>query len=139
MPLTRSEGAFEWSGMFRLPERLFTPSGELPIRIEEYLDDGVLVIRAELPGLTPEDIDVSVHGHVLRIRAERLETGRDRPKGEYRSEFRYGTFARSLTLPIEASTDDVSATYGDGIVELRLPLDGRRARSTATIPVVWRT
>ena len=65
-------------------------------RLEETIRDDRYVIRAELPGLDPEnDIEVTVDGRILTIRAER----RQQDKGPYRSEFRYGSLARAVRLP----------------------------------------
>lgn len=95
------------------------------IKVEEQMDDDKLVIRGELPGVDPdEDIDISIDNGRLSIRAERKER-KESKNGEhgYHSEFRYGSFARVLTLPEGAVADDVSATYTDGILEVTVPID----------------
>jgi HSP20 family protein len=102
------------------------------IRIEELVEDGEAVIRAELPGLDPEeDIDVTVRDRMVHLRAQRSSRRETTDEGVYRSEFAYGAYERTIPLPAGASEDDVSATYTDGILELRLPLgtgeqEGRR-------------
>jgi HSP20 family protein len=102
--------------------RDLTDLGTGGIRVEEKVEDGFIVIRAELPGIDPEkDVHVTVEDGMLSIRAERREEKRHREPDEIRSEFRYGTFVRRIQLPRGASADVVAATYRDGILEVRLP------------------
>jgi HSP20 family protein len=93
------------------------------VKVEEYIEDGQLVIRAELPGVDPErDIDISVvEGH-LRIRAERRQEHKVEERNYRRSEIRYGSYSRTLPLPPGASEDQIEATYKDGILEVRAPV-----------------
>lgn len=110
---------------FELLQRLFEGDdvASAGIKVEELVDDGKLVVRAELPGIDPEkDVDVSVSGNQLRIDAHREERQEEKEKGGYRTEFRYGSFSRVLRLPEGASADDVTATYKDGVLEVRVPL-----------------
>jgi len=94
------------------------------IRVEEFVDDNELVVRAEMPGIDPDkDVEITVSDHMLRLRAERREETKSEEKGSYRSEFRYGSFSRTISLPPGASDQDVAATYTDGILEVRIPLD----------------
>jgi len=87
-------------------------------RLEETLRDDRHVIRAELPGLDPEnDIEVTVEGRILTIRAER----RQQDNGPCRSEFRYGPLARAVRLPARAGAGDVTARYGKGVLEVSVP------------------
>ncbi|CAN7377761.1 Hsp20/alpha crystallin family protein [Arthrobacter sp. LjRoot14] len=92
------------------------------IRVEQFLDGNTLVVRAEVPGLDPEkDVDVSVADGMLHIKAEREEKTEHKSKAGYRSEFRYGSFARSVSLPPGAREEDVTASYKDGVLEVRAP------------------
>ena len=113
-----------WTG----PPRFLT--GQV-FRLEETVRDDRYVIRAELPGLDPEtDIEVTVEGRVLTIRAER----RRQDDGPYRSEFRYGSLARAVRLPVRVGAADVTARYGKGVLEVSVP--GPVARPEGTrIPV----
>lgn len=88
-------------------------------RIEDYVEDGRYVVRAELPGLDPaKDIHVTVDGDVLTIRAER----REEEKEAHRSEFRYGSLSRSIRLPASPDPKEVKAHYGKGILEVTVPV-----------------
>jgi HSP20 family molecular chaperone IbpA len=94
-----------------------------PIRVEEYAEDGRYLIKAELPGIDPEkDVEVTVGSGCLTIHAERS----DKTEGKHRSEFRYGSFTRSLTLPADAVEDDVTANYSDGILTVSIGLKGEK-------------
>ena len=87
-------------------------------RVEEVARDNRYVIRAELPGLDPDnDIEVTVDGRILTIRAER----RRQDTGPHRSEFRYGSLARAVTLPARVDAADVTARYDKGVLEVSVP------------------
>jgi HSP20 family protein len=93
------------------------------IRVEQFMDGNSLVVRAEVPGIDPEkDVDVSVADGMLHIKAEREEKSEHKSKTGYRSEFRYGSFTRSVALPPGAREEDVTASYKDGVLEVRTPM-----------------
>ncbi len=116
----------EWTRVlpFRHP-RLFA-RGWMPeelIRVEEYREQGTLVVRAELPGIDPnEDVELTVADGMLHIEAERREEEKTEEKGYMLQELRYGSFARSVPLPEGVSESDITATYKDGILEVRIPV-----------------
>jgi HSP20 family protein len=98
------------------------------IRVEEYEEDGAWVVRAEVPGIDPErDVEVTVRDSVLSISVQRRSEQRSGGSTRRRSEFSYGSFTRTLSLPVAANADKVTASYEDGILEVRVPLDGERA------------
>ncbi len=100
-------------------------------RLEEAVRDDRYVIRAELPGLDPEnDIQVTVDGRILTIRAER----RQADNGPYRSEFRYGSLARAVRLPGRVDPADVTARYDNGVLEVSVPVPDVRPEGTQ-IPI----
>lgn len=104
------------------------------IRVEEFREDGALVIRADLPGIDPDsDAEVTVSGGMLHIDAERREEEK-REEGAYvRREVRYGSVSRSLPLPEGVTEADISATYKDGILEVRVPEP--RREPAAKVPI----
>lgn len=103
--------------------RLFEGDLDNWLRTEEYRENKTLVIKAEVPGIDPsKDVDITMIGDQLRINVRREEKSEQSGKEGYRSEFRYGTFSRSLPLPEGANQNDVKATYSDGILEVRVPL-----------------
>jgi HSP20 family protein len=90
-----------------------------PVHVEDFLDDGSYVVRAELPGLDADkDIEVSASENTLTISAKREEHKHDR----HHSEFRCGSFSRSVTLPAGADAETISAKYDRGILEIRVPI-----------------
>jgi HSP20 family protein len=96
-------------------------SGDM-IRVEEYQEDGTLVVRADLPGIDPDkDVELTVADGMLRIEAERRMEEKKEGKGYLRQEVRYGSFSRSLPLPAGVTGADITATYKDGILEIRIP------------------
>ena len=102
------------------------------MRIEESVEDGILRIRAELPGMDPDkDIDVSIRDGVLTIEAMREET----TEREHRSEFFYGKFMRSLTLPPNADESSISAEYKDGILEVKVSMTPAATAATTKVPI----
>ncbi len=110
-------------------------SGAQWLRTEELREGNDLVVRVEAPGIDPDrDVDITVRDGMLHIRVERREEQRDEQSGRVRSEFRYGSFRRSLPLPSGANEGDVKATYRDGIVEIRIPVS-EAAATAQKIPV----
>lgn len=80
-------------------------------------------IAGPLPGIEPEkDVDISVSDGVLHITAERRSETKQENEGRVRSEFRYGSYTRTLPLPKGASEADVKASYKDGILEVTVPV-----------------
>ena len=103
-----------------------------PIRIEDYTEDGHYVIRAEIAGIDPaKDLEVSVGAGYLSIRATRSS----HVEGKHRSEFRYGSFSRTLELPPGADPDRVTADYTHGILTIKVAVQGERREAAKTIPV----
>ena len=96
---------------------------DYPMRLEEFAEDGQLVVRAELPGVDPEkDIQITLDEGLLTISGERRSETTSDEKGKHFSEMRYGSFSRTIPLPEGVSEKDVTASYHDGILEVRLPL-----------------
>ncbi|MDQ0028700.1 Hsp20/alpha crystallin family protein [Arthrobacter bambusae] len=112
---------FDLMDQFR---RLFdSDAGRSMIRVEEETKDNVLTVRAELPGVDPDkDVEISVSDGQLHIRAERTETTEQKDEGNYRSEFHYGSMYRSLPLPKGVKEEDITATYKDGVLEVKAPV-----------------
>ncbi len=106
------------------------------LRVEEMIEDGKMVVRAEMPGIDPEkDIDVSVTDHTLHISAKREEKTEQKSMRSYRSEFRYGEFCRDLVLPPGVDSNAVKAEYKDGILEVMIPWPEAEEEKPTKIPV----
>lgn len=126
----RALDLFEW---LEAPWSVFRPVGGHPVRVEDYVQDGRYVVRAELPGLDPEkDLEVTVSDSTLIIRAERHEESHSR----LHSEFRYGAFTRSLPLPAGADEESIEAVYDNGILEVTAAIsEVADPNASRTIPV----
>lgn len=113
----------------RWPSSLLTRVGEFePVRVEQFRDGDDLVIRAEMPGIENEDdIDVTLAGDKLTVSAKREHRSEVEDEGTFRSEFRYGSFSRTVTVPPGTDPDGISASYVNGIVDVRVKVDGDAA------------
>lgn len=90
-----------------------------PVDIFEEKDG--LVLKAELPGMKKEDIEVRVENNVLTLQGERKRESETKEDGYHRSERAYGTFSRSFSLPTSVNTSKIGAEYKDGILSVSLP------------------
>jgi HSP20 family molecular chaperone IbpA len=120
--LRGDEDAADWYLVdWRERESELTPA---PLLIEQFVAYGHLVVRAEVPGVDPDrDIEIRVEDHVLHIRAERREAPAAAQRNEFRSDFRYGAFARSIPLPAGAMESQVQAICDNGILDIDIPID----------------
>ncbi len=117
---------------FEEPFLTLRPYLAQPIRVEESITDDHYTVRAELAGIDPEkDVEVTVGSGYLTIHAKRT----DKTEGKHRSEFRYGSFTRSLPLPPSTDDDDVTAAYRDGILTVSVGLKGEKKESARKIDV----
>jgi HSP20 family protein len=115
-----------WPEVFarRWPESFQgVPFVDAGFRMEQFVDDdGSMVVRGELPGLDADkDVTVTVDGDRLVIAGKRSEHKEEKTDATFRSEFHYGSFERSLRLPVGARTDAIKASYTSGILEVRIP------------------
>lgn len=116
---SRLADMFDWLESGSSLATPFSTRDDRFVRVESYREDGTYVVRADLPGVDPDkDIDINVEGDVLTIRGERREENRE--KGH--SEFHYGSFSRSVTMPPGTDADAITATYTDGVLQVRIPV-----------------
>lgn len=80
-----------------------------------------VLVKAELPGMDPKDIDVSVQGRLLSIRGERKQESEQKGKNFHRIERSYGSFSRTVELPAEVDEGGVKAAYKRGVLNLSMP------------------
>lgn len=90
--------------------------------IEVLSEDGNFVVRAHVPGIARDDIDVSVEDDVLTVRATRQEAKEERKEDYWYSEVRKGSFSRSIRLPEGLDASGLKADLADGVLTLRAPL-----------------
>ncbi len=112
--------------------------------LDMYETDDALVIKTALPGVRPEDVEVSVQGDMLTIRAERKEERERDSFGWYLREHRYGAWQRTLRLPKEVKGQEAKAELSDGILTITFTktgniLDRIKIKVQKALPKVKRT
>jgi HSP20 family protein len=105
------------------------------VDLDLYEEKGEIVAKAELPGLTKEDIEVKITENVLTIKGEKKKEEEVKEKDYYRSERSYGSFMRSLELPREVQAAKIKATFKNGILEVRLPVSEEAKKKEIKVKV----
>jgi HSP20 family protein len=95
--------------------RTWTPPVDL------YETDDALILKAELPGVSKDDVSIEIHQNTLVLRGERKHEAEVKEDRYHRVERAYGSFQRSFMLPTLVDQEHVHASYHDGVLELRLP------------------
>ena len=83
--------------------------------------DNEFVVRAELPGMSHEDIDINVQDNILTLKGEKKQEKREEGENFHRLERSYGSFSRSFTLPTGVKPEDIKASFKDGVLEVAMP------------------
>ncbi|HAM49368.1 MAG TPA: Hsp20/alpha crystallin family protein [Nitrospiraceae bacterium] len=105
-----------WFPRLRIPEmEEFTPT------IDIFEEGSDVVVKAELPGMKKEDLDVKLTDNTITISGEKKKEEKVEKKDFYRMERSYGSFTRAFSLPSEVQTDKVKAQFKEGILEIRVP------------------
>ena len=89
--------------------------------VDIYEQNGNIVLKAELPGVDPKDVDVRVENNILTLRGERKLDNEVKRENYHRVERAYGSFTRSFTLPNVVDTEKIKAEYKDGLLRMTLP------------------
>jgi HSP20 family protein len=84
--------------------------------------DGSVVLRADLPGIKPEEVDITVEDDVLTVSGEHEETSEEKEGDYMRRERRFGSFSRSMSLPAGVQAEDIEATTENGVLEVTIPV-----------------
>jgi HSP20 family protein len=125
--LTRREPFAELGELRSRFDRLFgepgdTSEGARSLAIDVVRDNGNLVVRADVPGIKPEEVKVEIENDILTVSGSHEETKEEKDKEYLRRECRYGSFSRSLALPAGVEAKEIKAKTHDGIVEVTIPL-----------------
>jgi len=104
-----------------------------PVPIVSYTEGDQLVIRADLPGVDPNDVEITVTGNMLKVAGRREPSKEPEKQGRIRQEFSYGPLERTITLPQGVTPEQIKASYRNGVLELRVPLPGKPAARTVRI------
>lgn len=122
----------------RVPEffnKEFSPFGaefkdfEWMPQIEVRQTNGDLMVKAELPGLTKDDVKVELTDEMLTISGERKEEKEEKREGFYRTERNYGRFFRQIRLPEGVKADKANATFRNGVLEVTMPAPKMESRT----------
>jgi HSP20 family protein len=95
-------------------------------RIDLVREEERIVVQAEIPGIKPEDVDISVEGDVLTISGRHEQTKEEKDKHFLRRERRYGSFSRSMPLPHGVDPEQIEADYKDGVLEVSIPVPAEK-------------
>jgi HSP20 family protein len=103
------------------PRRVLGPTDQGVPAIESHVEDGNLIVKADIPGIDPKDVSISVTGNQLTIEGERKHEEIKEEKDYFYRELAYGKFSRTMTLPAGAEADKVKATCKDGVLQITMP------------------
>lgn len=107
----------------------FAPDADAAATENSYL------ITVELPGVAAENVDVSIHDHVLTLKGEKKFEREEKGKTYFFSERRYGAFQRSFRLPPDVNEDEIEADFKDGVLTLKAPKRSGAAQKEKKIQV----
>jgi HSP20 family protein len=103
------------------PWRLLSPDLEATVPVEVTESDDEIEVKAEMPGVKPEDVNITLSNGLLNIKAEHREEKQEKQKNYVRQELRYGSMQRTLNLPATVDADKAEASFENGIVRLKFP------------------
>jgi len=98
-----------------------TGEDEGELLLDVYQDDKNIYVKSTIAGVKPEDLEISINNDMLTIRGQRTQADEVKEKDYFYQECYWGSFSRSLILPVEVKTDKVSATLKDGVLTITLP------------------
>jgi HSP20 family protein len=111
-----------WDSFFEgRPDRRIREEGEWLPSLDVAETKGDLVVKAELPGMDPKDIEISLSEGVLTIRGEKKQEKEEKEEGYHLIERSYGSFTRSIRLPKDVQNDKINASFKNGVLKVVLP------------------
>lgn len=129
------EFRFPWPRWMR-PQRLRHDLAFIqPPAMDVVDENNHLVVKAELPGLSKDDVQVELTDSTLTIRGEKKQEKETKEENFYRSEREYGSIYRSIQLPVPIKTDDATAAFKDGVLEVRLSKAEQARRNMVKVQV----
>jgi HSP20 family protein len=123
-----------WENFFGERGALEPVEGWMPaLDVTETKDN--LIVKAELPGIDPKDVEISLSGNVLTIKGEKKQEKEEKDENYHLVERRYGSFVRSIRLPVEVQEDKIEASYKNGVLKVVLPKSEKAKRKEIKIKV----
>ena len=108
----------EFFGRETMPD-LFETEWVPALDVSETKD--AVIVRADVPGIDPKELEITVSGNTLTIRGEKKQEKEEKGENFYRVERSYGSFVRTIQIPVEVETDKVEASYKNGVLKITLP------------------
>jgi HSP20 family protein len=103
--------------------------------VDVYEEDDAVIVKAELPGLQREDVEIGLTESSLTIRGEKKREEETKEKDYYRSERQYGSFVRTVQLPAEVQSEKATAKFKDGVLQITLPKAEAAKRRSFRVPI----
>lgn len=116
-------------------DRTGLPQGVWSPQVEMFERNNELVLRADLPGLTKDDVKIEFNDDGITIEGERKSNNEEKGEGYYRSERTYGKFARRIPIPEGVDPEEATASFQDGVLEIAMPAPKRVGRKTRRIEI----
>jgi HSP20 family protein len=107
------------SNFFDFPSKLF--AGMSSPRVDVYQTENDIIVKAEIPGVSKEDLNVYIDENSLRLLGQTKKENELKDENAYRTERYYGSFSRTIPLPVEVKSDQAKAEYRDGILSITVP------------------
>lgn len=140
MPIIKWEPFGEWERFFE-EHPVFSlgfPGLGWDLAVDVYEEKGNIIAKMTLPGIDPDDLEISADEKALRISGKREEEKETKEKNYYSKEIRRGSFSRMVALPREIDSSDVVAEYADGVLMVTMPIARGREEKPAKVKVVKR-
>lgn len=115
------------------PFREFPRMGDISPSVDIFEEGGEMVVKAELPGITKEDLKVTITDNILTLTGEKKQEEKIEKKDYHRVERSYGSFTRSFRLPDNVDGDKAKASFKDGVLEVRVPKTKETKQKKVTI------
>jgi HSP20 family protein len=127
----------DWFGRWPFDRRFFGEGEPIAARpaIESRVEEGKFIVRVDLPGIDPKNVEIKAIGDVLTIKGSREEKRESKQVDYFRREIRYGAFECSIRLPGGIKAEDLKATYRDGVLEVSAPMPKEAAPKEVKIQI----
>ena len=103
--------------------------------LDMYEEKGNVVVKAELPGMSKDEIEVTLNDSTLTLKGEKKKEEEVKEKDYYRRERSYGSFVRSVELPSEVKSDQIKANFKDGVLEVRMPKTEEAKKKSVSVKI----
>jgi HSP20 family protein len=113
----------------------FSEIEEMSFTADIFEEGNDVVVKADMPGVKKEDVDVSLSDDMITIRGEKKKEEKAERKDYYRAERAYGSFTRSFRLPADVQADKAEAKFDQGVLEIRIPKMEEARSKTKKVPI----